>query len=390
MPLPTIRRATLPACLVLAPALAIMPAALAQTGNYPITAQQRATAEEVAKAGVAESELTPDAPDTYTVKRHDTLWDISKVFLRSPWHWPELWGMNKAEIANPHLIYPGQVLMLVRRDGRAQLHLATSATQGSEPGVVKLSPSVRSSAADAGGIPPVPMELIEPFLSQAVVFDSDALAKAPRIVATPESRTVLSRGDLAYARGDFGGATELRMFREAKPILDPSTHKVLGYEAAYVGAADVIHSGEVRKENGDDVIVPTTIKIRSARLEAGIGDRLMPTPEQEFVRYVPHAPEHPISGQIASVYGESIRAGQNNVVVINRGGDEGVTRGDVLALWKDGRYAVDSTGDKKVNIKLPDERSGVLFVFQVYQHVAYALILSASDAIDIGDRFTQP
>jgi len=372
-------------------ALSLLAVASVQAaGDYPITAEQRSTANQVAQAGVPLSELAPDAPDTYTVKRGDTLWDISKIFLRSPWRWPELWGMNKAEIANPHLIYPGQVLMLVRRDGRAQLQLATAQTPGGDAGVVKLSPSVRSSRADDSAIPPIPLELIEPFLTQAVVFDTDALAKAPRIVATPESRTVLGKGDLAYARGDFGGASDLRIFREAKPIVDPSSKKVLGYEAAYVGAADLIREGETRKEGGDDVIIPATIKIRSARLEAGVGDRIAPMPASEFVHYVPHAPALPISGQIASVYGESIRAGQNNVVVINRGADEGVERGDVLALWKDGRRTVDETGDKKVDIKLPDERSGMLFVFQVYKHVSYALILSAYDAIEIGDRFTQP
>jgi len=385
MPLPTIRRATLPACL----ALAFIPATVVQAATYPVTPQQRATAEQVAKVGVAESELAPDAPDTYTIKRGDTLWDISKIFLRSPWRWPELWGMNKAEIANPHLIYPGQVLMLVRRDGRAQLQLATAQT-GAQPGVVKLSPSVRSSPADNGAIPPIPLELIQPFLTQAVVFDTDVLSKAPRIVATPESRTVLGKGDIAYASGDFGGASDLRLFREAKPILDPSTHQVLGYEAAYVGAADLIREGESRKDGRDDVVVPATIKIRSVRLEAGVGDRIAPMPAQEFIHYVPHAPAQPISGQIASVYGESIRAGQNNVVVINRGADEGMERGDVLALWKDGRRAVDTTGEHKVDLKLPDERSGMLFVFQVYKHASYALILSAYDAIEIGDRFTQP
>ena len=392
MPLPTIRRASLPACLALALTAAVPVAARAQAPNYPITPQQRATAEQVAKAGVPESELAADAPDTYTVKRHDTLWDISKLFLRSPWRWPELWGMNKAEIANPHLIYPGQVLMLVRRDGRAQLQVATSqnGSGGGEPGVVKLSPRVRSGAVDDSSIPPIPLDLIEPFLTQAVVFDTDALASAPRIVATPESRTVLGKGDLAYARGDFGGATDVRLFREAKPIRDPSTQQVLGYEAAYVGAADLIREGETRKDGKDDVIVPATLRIRSVRLEAGVGDRIAPMPAQEFVHYVPHAPERPVSGQIASVYGESIRAGQNNIVVINRGAADGLERGHVLELWKHGRAAVDATGEHKVDIKLPDERSGMLFVFQTYQHVSYALILSAYDAIEIGDRFTQP
>ena len=100
-------------------ALAMLPASA--QGQFPISDAQRQTAEKVAQAGVPLSELAPDAPDSHTVKAGDTLWDISKLFLKSPWRWPELWGMNREQIANPHLIYPGQVLVLVKKDGRAQL-----------------------------------------------------------------------------------------------------------------------------------------------------------------------------------------------------------------------------------------------------------------------------
>ena len=84
--------------------------------NFPVTPQQRGTAQQVAQAGVPLSELAPDAPESHTVQRGDTLWDISRLFLRSPWRWPELWGMNLEQIRNPHLIFPGQVLVLVRKD----------------------------------------------------------------------------------------------------------------------------------------------------------------------------------------------------------------------------------------------------------------------------------
>ena len=92
--------------------------------DYPITPGQRGTAQKVAEAGVPLSELAPNAPDSYTVKRRDTLWDISKIFLKTPWRWPELWGMNLQEIRNPHLIYPGQILYLDKTGGRARLRLA--------------------------------------------------------------------------------------------------------------------------------------------------------------------------------------------------------------------------------------------------------------------------
>jgi len=362
-----------------------------QAATYPITPDQRATAERVAQIGVPLSELAENAPDSYTIKSGDTLWDISKLFLKSPWRWPELWGMNKAEIANPHLIYPGQVLMLVKIDGRAQLKLAQDRTGSSASGVIKLSPRVRASDVGNGAIPSIPLHLIEPFLTEAVVFDTDELDKAPRIVATPENHVLLTKGDLAYARGDFGGATDFRVFRKAVPLLDPTTHEILGYEASYVGATQLMAPAETRKDaKGKEEIVPATLKLLTLRQEAGVGDRLAPTPARDFVGYTPHGPDKDIRGQIISVYGEALNAGQNQVVALNRGSQDGLERGHVLALWKAGRTTVDDTNGRKTDITLPDTPSGLLFVFQTYRRVSYALIISASDSINAGDRFTPP
>ncbi|MCV2361514.1 LysM peptidoglycan-binding domain-containing protein [Paucibacter sp. TC2R-5] len=370
------------------------PTVWAQTASLPITDQQRATAERVAQAGVALSELAPNAPDSHTVKRGDTLWDISKLFLSDPWRWPELWGMNREQINNPHLIYPGQTLMLVKMDGRAQLQMAQqrAGAQGGEADQSgKLSPRVRSSDFDGNAITAIPLNLIEPFLNDAVVFDTDELASAPRIVATPEGRVLLSRGDLAYARGDLSQATDYRVFRNTRPLLDPSTQEVLGFEAPYLGTAE-LKQGEQSTElpDGKAVIVPATLVIKAVRQEIGVGDRLSPVPQRSFTRYVPHSPSAPISGQIVSIYGDGLNAGQNQIVALNRGRRDGIERGHVLALWQSGRSMVDSTSDKREVIRLPDERHGVLFVFQVYERVSYALIISVRAPVRAGDRFSQP
>lgn len=360
----------------------------AQASTYPITTEQRATADKVAQAGVPLSELAPDAPDTYTIKSGDTLWDISKLFLKSPWRWPELWGMNREQIANPHLIYPGQVLMLVKIDGRAHLQIAQSRDAS---GAVKLTPRVRSSEMDRLGISAIPQHLIEPFLNEAVVFDTDALARAPRIVATPDNRVLVTRGDLAYARGDLSQATDYRVFRTPQPLRDPTTKEILGYEAPYMGSAELIRPAEERKAaDGKPEIIPATLTIKNVRQEIGVGDRLHPVPQRNFNRYLPHAPSAPISGQIISIYGDAIKAGRNQIVALNRGARDGLERGHVLALWQNGRRVVDRTSDKREEIKLPDERQGMLFVFQVYTRVSYALIVSSNDPIEPGDRFTQP
>ncbi|ALV05103.1 LysM peptidoglycan-binding domain-containing protein [Roseateles depolymerans] len=376
--LTTIYAALLAGALISAPALA--------AGDYPITPKQRETAQKVAQAGVPLSELAPNAPDTYTVKRGDTLWAISSLFLKSPWRWPELWGMNDDQIKNPHLIYPGQVLVLVKADGRARLQLGRDVTGGTN-GDVKLSPRVRSTSLDDGSIASIPQHLIEPFLNEAIVLNTDELATAPRIVAAQENRVWMTKGELAYARGEFTGDSEYRIFRKAKPLVDPVTKEVLGYEAAYVGTADVVRPGS---NAGGAQEVPTTLKIGVARQEVGVGDRLAPIPARGYTSYMPHAPSGPVDGLIVSVYGDAINAGQNQIVALNRGSANGMEKGHVLALWRTGRVVRDGTTEANDAIRLPDERHGSLFVFQVFDRVSYALVLTVQEPVTAGDRFTQP
>ena len=222
-------------------------ASAAHAADLTVSGEQRARAQQVAQAGVPLSELAENAPDSHTVQRGDTLWDISKLFLKSPWRWPELWGMNLEQIRNPHLIYPGQHLVLVRANGRATLRVGDAGSPDTPPsGTVKLSPRVRSQVLANGAISSIPLHLIGPFLNEAVVLNSDELANAARLVATQEGRVMVSQGETAYVRGDLKGAREFQVFREAKPLLDPTTKEVLGFEAAYVGTAEYTRPGEER------------------------------------------------------------------------------------------------------------------------------------------------
>ncbi|MBP6902978.1 MAG: LysM peptidoglycan-binding domain-containing protein [Burkholderiaceae bacterium] len=354
--------------------------------NEPLTPAWRATAQQVAEAGVPLSELAADAPDSHTVQRGDTLWGISTLFLKSAWRWPELWGMNLQQIRNPHLIYPGQVLVLVKRDGRARLELAQS-PQGQAPtNTVKLSPRVRSQLLDNGAIAALPLHLITPFLNEAVVLSADALATAPRIVATQEGRVMVSRGETAYVRGELAGARSFAVYRQSKPLTDPATREVLGYEAGYVGTADLVRQAA----EGVAMPTPATFVMTSARQEAGVGDRLAPVPPHDVDAYMPHPPSAPVDGQVVSIYGEAMTAGQNQIIALNRGARDGLERGHVLALWRAGAMVVDRTGAKPQPLRLPDERSGLLFVFRVFDRVSYALIVSAQDPVKPGDRFSQP
>ncbi|MFZ2651114.1 MAG: LysM domain-containing protein [Burkholderiaceae bacterium] len=373
----------------------VLSAASAVAVDYPITPQQRSTAQQVAQAGVALSDLAPNAPDTYTVKTGDTLWDISSLFLKSPWRWPELWGMNLEQVRNPHLIYPGQVLFLDKADGRAQLRLAQpvgAAGSSADGATVKLSPKIRSQRNDVGPIASIPFHLIEPFLNEAVIFGANELETAPRIVASQEGRVKLGRGDTAYVRGPLEEQyRDYRVFREPKPLLDPRTKELLGYEATYVGTAQYVLPGADRNLIDDTPqIIPATFTLTTLRLEAGIGDRLAIVPPREFSNYSPRAPLSPIAGQIASIYGDGIYAGQNQIVALNKGLRDGLERGHVLALWRDGSSVIDTTDRARPRIKLPDERHGMLFVFRVFERMSYALILSVQEPVKIGDKFTQP
>jgi LysM repeat protein len=368
---------------------ALSAAAQGREPNFPITPGQRGTAQQVAQAGVPLSELAPNAPDSHTVQRGDTLWDISKLFLVSPWRWPELWGMNLEQIRNPHLIYPGQVLVLVKSDGRARLQLAGSA--GAPTNTVKLTPGVRSQLLDNGAIASIPLHLIGPFLNEAVIFESNELDTAPRIVATQEGRVLLSRGETAYVRGDLAGARDFRIFREPKALRDPQTREILGYEAAYVGTAEYVRAGEDRRgADGRPLVVPATFRVGPIRLEAGIGDRLSPTPQRELTAFAPRAPSGAIEGRVVSIYGEALTAGQNQIVAINRGTRDGLDRGHVLALWRSGERTVDKTAEVRTALQLPDERHGLLFVFRTFERMSYALILNVQDPVKPGDRVTQP
>ncbi|MFL6699955.1 MAG: LysM peptidoglycan-binding domain-containing protein [Vitreoscilla sp.] len=370
-------------------ALAVLAATPSVTQAFPITPEQRNTAQQVASKGVPLSELAENAPDTYTVKRGDTLWHISGMFLKSPWRWPELWGMNLEQIHNPHLIYPGQLLVLEKIDGMARLKLGT--TVGGVGDTVKLSPSIRSESSESAAIASIPMNLISPFLTDAMIFDSNQMATAPRIVAVQENRMLLQRGDTAYVSGDLGNTRSWQIFRAPKALVDPDTKEILGYEARYVGSADRKQDGEIRPgaETGG-LNVPSSFTITSNKEDVATGDRLAPATVRDFAPFVPHPPANPVNGKIVSLYGDAMSAGTNQIVSLNRGARDGLERGTVLALWHEGAVTHDKSVEHGNLIKLPDERIGVVFVFRVFDRMAYGLVLQTTEPSLPGDRVTQP
>ncbi|NDY91134.1 LysM peptidoglycan-binding domain-containing protein [Ideonella livida] len=370
---------------------ALLPAQAGAT-DFPVTTAQRDTAQRVATAGVPLSELAPDAPDSYTVKRGDTLWDISKLFLRSPWRWPELWGMNLEQIRNPHLIYPGQHLVLIKADGMARLAVArpVGAGMSQDTQTRTLGPRVRESALAEEAVAAVSLRLIGPFLNEAVILEADQMEQAPRIVATQAGRMMVSRGESAYVRGAVDKARNWSLYREARPLLDPDTRELLGYEARYVGSAEVIAQGDSQQGGKQSVVIPSTISVTYLREEAGVGDRLAPQPARDLEGYMPHAPNQPLSGKVVGIYGDALTAGQNQIVTLNRGTEHGLERGHVLSLWRAGAKWTDRTSEDRAQVVVPHEKHGLLFVFRVFRKMSYALIVNVQQPVSPGDTFSQP
>lgn len=387
-------KGTATTCVLALGAMFHSPATLAQGPSFPVTEAQRATAQQVAQQGVPLSALSPNAPDSYTVRRGDTLWRISGLFLRQPWRWPELWGMNLQAIANPHLIYPGQVLYLEKNGGYARL---TTARGGATP-TVKLSPQVRGENLSDMALPTLQMHIIEAFLAEPLVVDSDTVAKAPHILADSNERALIAQGDRIYARGSdtqrlLQGTDQprsFRIFRDAVALRDPITHEVLGYESQYIGQAALVH-GETEAQLQADYR-PATLNVVKAKEEIRAGDRLLPEPPRQYLNFVPHAPASDITAHVVSLYGDtSVRYGtQYQVVAINKGLRDGVQPGMVLALMSKGAKVVDKTDPKRPKIQLPDEENGLAMVFRSFDRVSYALIMDIQRGVQVGDTLTNP
>ena len=369
--------------------------------NFPVTAGQRATAQQVASQGIPVAELAPNAPEVYVVKRGDTLWAISGLYLRKPWRWPELWGMNMQSIANPHLIFPGQTLYLDRTGGYARLR---SGMPG-QPEDVRISPRTRSDSLADTALPTLQPHLIEPFLVEPQVVDADTLEKAPRIVATVDDRVLMAAGDRVYARGDMTKPLEMApgepryfgIYRNAVALKDPVTGEILGYEAQFVGKGELVRGESLEdtpnaKGGFTSEYVPATVDILSTREEVRANDRLLPTPARGFLSYVPRAPEQPVSARVVSIYGGSAfaNAAQNQVVAINLGRQDGIESGHVLQLLTGGQRIKDSTDEAKSMIKLPSEKNGMAMVFRTFDRVSYALILSVRNQVRVGDTLVNP
>ncbi|MBL8437880.1 MAG: LysM peptidoglycan-binding domain-containing protein [Zoogloeaceae bacterium] len=317
--------------------------------------------------------LATDAPDTYEVQRGDTLWGISGRFLRQPWRWPEVWRMNQQEIRNPHLIYPGQIVFLDRSGPYLRMGKRLGAG-----GTEKLSPKIYTE--DTGqAIPSIPQNVIQPFLSQPLVVDDARLAGSAAVVATQEGRVNTGIGDTVFAKNVDPSVQAWQIYRPGFKLQDPETGETLGYEAFYLGSARLEAPGE-----------PATLRLTEAVREIGTGDRMLPAEQPALFAYAPHPPLGMVEGKLISIYGGVSDGGKNSVVALSVGTSDGVDAGTVLALYRHrGRVEYKEEGKRETYL-LPDQRYGLVFVFRVFNRIAYALVMDTDGQVAVGDRVRQP
>ncbi len=371
-----------------------------------------AVASLVFAAGVSAQQLQGlkgDAPERYTVERGDTLWGISGRYLEQPWHWPQLWNMNRQQIRNPHRIYPGDVLVLDRATGR--LSVETVAT-------VALLPRVRSENLSAA-VPTIPPAVIEPFISRPLVIRENELDSAPRIIATEESRVVVGAGNMAYVKGlprDQG--ENWQIYRRGDKLVDPDSGTTLGYLGVYLGEARVRQFGDISR-----------IEIVSSTQEIYTGDSLVAiVKEAPVFAYVPRAPPGKVQGRVMSLNDNLYETGRYSVVSLSRGTKDGLEAGHILALYRSpdtARYSLRTspmfgrsgpTGtenrrpyfEEQLNVrdgpvfsvqkplndsdlaKLPEERYGLVMVFRTFERASFALVMQSKLPVAIDDIFTTP
>ena len=348
-----------------------------------------------AQAPNAPLTLKPDAPDRYVVVPGDTLWGISQRYTDSPWRWPELWGLNKDQIRNPHLIYPGYVILLDRASGRLRIGgeerppaigTGTGGAREGAAGTLRLEPRVRSKALAKEEIPSIPAAVIEPFLTRPLIVEPDGLDNAPTIIGTQTDRVILAAGNTAYVRGIAGTKEDTwYVYRRGIPLVDPDTNQTLAYEAVYLGTARVTRSGD-----------PATVLLTGAVQEVEAGDKLIAAARAQSLSYAPHAPNTEIRGRVMSIYGGVSKvgeAGPQSIITINRGRRDGLEVGHVLALYalggsvRDRSKGVDAADAR---IDLPNERAGLAFVFRVFDRVSYALVMQVNRPVSPLDVVQTP
>ena len=336
-------------------------------------------------------------PQQYIVKKGDTLWDITAKFLQDPWYWPEIWQRNP-QVANPHLIYPGDILTLIYVNGKPQIQvnkadevIRTETAKKSDAGlnVVKLSPNIHRQSLDEA-IPIIPNDAIRQFITRPRVVTKDEWDQAPYIVGSDDAHLILGANNKIYVRGELDKErVRYSVFRKGNELRDPENDDLLGYEIIYAGDARINSFGS-----------PSAGELITTNREVLIGDRLMSVDKSSIDRvYYPRLPKTDVSGQVISLFDAISSIAKYQVGVINIGTEHGLEVGHILATYQKGELARDrflstkkvARGEEhKLMVQLPDERSGLMMIFKTFDQVSYGLILESTRVIRKYDTVKQP
>lgn len=333
------------------------------------------------KAAAENVSIRPDAPTRYTVQKGDTLWGIADRFLSDPWRWPAIWKVNE-QIKNPHLIYPGDVIVMgFDENGNPILKLLRNQRFGDNTTskTMKLSPGIYVDERKEA-IPSIPPNIIEPFLTRSIVVSENELEHSAYVTGGVEDNIIVGKHQQFYARG-FAESVEdvYQVFRVARPLKDPDTGEVLGY--------DTLHVADARKlnYNGDVAKFEST----SANREISPRDRMLPTPDVGALPYYfPKAPDRDITGKIIHLHDAIKEIGHLGVVAINLGEDAGISTGTVLRIKRQGLTRKDPVTGKLFD--LPTENTGLVMVFRTFERVSYAIVLKSTRQVLLHDIVATP
>jgi len=363
------------------------------SGVVPVTAQAKADSDRSMSVPIA-----ADAPERYVVKRGDTLWDISAMYLEDPWYWPEIWYVNPS-IANPHLIYPGDVLYFSYVDGKPRVSLERAAT-------VRLSPEVRSSPLD-GAIRAIPYDVLMNFAGRPSLLEKDQVKQAPYVVGMRDRHIVGTELNEVYGRGLVKPAPGSRysIINVGEELRDPDDGDLLGYMGHFAGVGEVLaNTGAVvpGKESIFDMKREEELahlRLSEVSREVMQGDKLFPAAVEvgeDFVISLPKDAQ--VLGQVVAIVDGVHVGGKYQVVAINRGKKHGLQPGNALGVFHRGeqirdRYDRTNWSAWTANydkVRLPDERSATIMVFKVYGRMSYGLVMESSQVVRRGDFIAHP
>lgn len=351
-------------------------------------------------------DIRPDHPERYTVVKGDTLWDIASRFLKSPWHWPRIWRINE-QVENPHLIYPGDVILLRWVDGQPQLTVMrpeklAPVTEAQAPvetvaedvsvdegpraavgGREKLSPKVRAEDRSKA-IPTIPPEAIRPWLIRPLVLEGRDFKNAGYITIGRDARRALGTGDEMYARYIKDTAKEFYyVFRKGRPITRRGSKKAIAWEVVYLGDARMMEPGTKKRDHVSKLMITSAVQeILPEDLILPV-DRVPPLPV-----YQPHAPASKVEGAIVLAHNAVAQFGPMQVVVVDLGTNDGMEEGHVLRIWRHVGKLRDPVTRQRY--KVPDEPTGLLMVFRPFEKISYGLVMQADRPIHVYDSVTTP